>query len=115
MEFEREDIEQEFNRVESAIKRFMKKQYWWIDDVNLSKSSFQKNKMSSSTLKSYDLDVVIDKKNMDWLKDNFDEINKSEEQFNLLFNTVLSSLTTFDFNNPTHVRVDMTPVIQDSL
>lgn len=115
MEFEREDIEQEFNKVESTIKRFMKKQYWWIDDVNLSKSSFQKNKMSSSTLKSYDLDVVIDKKNMDWLKDNFDEINKSEEQFNLLFNTVLSSLTTFDFNNPTHVRVDMTPVIQDSI
>lgn len=115
MEFEREDIEQEFNRLESAIKRFMKKQYWWIEDVNISKSSFQKNKMSASALKSYDLDIVIDKKNMEWIQENSEEINKAEEQFNLLFNTVLGSLTTFDVRKPTHVRVDMTPVIQDSL
>jgi len=115
MEFEREDIEQEFNRVESAIKRFMKKQYWWIEDINLSKESFQKNKMSSSALKSYDVDLVIDKKNMDWIKENSEEIDSAEQQFQLLFNTVLGSLTTFEFRNPTHVRVDMTPVIQDSL
>jgi hypothetical protein len=115
MEFEREDIEQEFNRVESAIKRFMKKQYWWIEDINLSRESFQKNKMSSSRLKSYDLDIVIDKKNMDWIQENSEEIDSAEQQFQLLFNTVLGSLTTFDFKSPTHVTVDMTPVIQDSI
>jgi hypothetical protein len=77
MEFEREDIEQEFNRVESAIKRFMKKQYWWIEDINLSKESFRKNKMSSSALKAYDLDIVIDKKNMDWIQENSEEIDRA--------------------------------------
>ena len=115
MEFEREDIEQEFNKVESTIKRFMKKQYWWIEDINISKESFQKNKMSSRALKSYDVDLVIDKKNMDWIKENSEEIDSAEQQFQLLFNTVLGSLTTFEFRNPTHVIVDMTPVIQDSL
>ena len=115
MEFDREDIEQEFNRVESAIKRFMKKQYWWIEDINLSKESFQKNKMSRSALKAYDLDIVIDKKNMDWIQENSEEIDRAEEQFQILFNTVLGSLTTFDVRKPVHVRVDMTPVIQDSI
>ena len=113
MQFDREDIEQEFNRLESAIKRFMKKQYWWIEDVNISKSSFQKNKMSPSALKSYDLDIIIDKKNMEWIRENPKEIDKAEDQFELLFNTVLGSLTTFDVKKPTHVSIDMRPVIQD--
>ena len=43
MEWLRPDIEEEFNRVESSIKRFMMKRYKWIEDINVDKEKFQKN------------------------------------------------------------------------
>ena len=44
MKWLRPEIEDEFNRVENSIKKFMIKQYPWIEDINIDKESFQKNK-----------------------------------------------------------------------
>ena len=115
MEWLRPDIEEEFNRVESSIKRFMMKRYKWIEDINVDKEKFQKNKLSANALKSYEVKVVIDKKNLETLRDNGEMLDSAQEQFELLFNTVLESLTTFDKRKPTRIMVDMTPVIQDSI
>lgn len=62
MEWLRPDIEEEFNKVESSIKRFMKRQYPWIEDIMIDKEMFQKNKMSESIQKVYEVSIVIDKK-----------------------------------------------------
>jgi len=113
MEWLRPEIEDEFNRVENAIKKFMKRQYTWIEDVNIDKESFQKNKMSSNSLKNYDVSIVIDRKNLDMLKDNEEMLDATQQQFELLFNIVISSISSFDSVNPKRIFVDVTPVIQD--
>ena len=108
-----DDIDIELNRLESAVKRFMKKQYWWIEDLNIDKESFERSKKSQSKLKKYKLNLVIDVKNMDWLRENERDLDKAEEQLQILFNNVLESLTTFEFAKPVVVILDLTPVIQD--
>lgn len=113
MEWLRPEIEDEFNRVENSIKKFMKRQYSWIEDVNIDKESFQKNKMSSNSLKNYDVSIVIDRKNLDMLRDNEEMLDAAQQQFELLFNTVVSSISSFDNVNPKRIFVDVTPVIQD--
>lgn len=113
MEWLRPDIEEEFNRVENSIKKFMKRQYTWIEDVNIDKNSFQKNKMSSNSLKNYDVSIVIDRKNLDMLRGNEEMLDAAQQQFELLFNTVVSSISSFDNVNPKRILVDVTPVIQD--
>jgi hypothetical protein len=55
MEWLRPDIEEEFNKVNNSIKRFMKKQYPWIEDIEIDRGSFQKNKMSKSFNRIYRL------------------------------------------------------------
>lgn len=113
MEWLRPEIEDEFNRVENSIKKFMIKQYPWIEDINIDKESFQKNKMSSNSLKNYDVSIVIDRKNLDILRDNEEMLDAAEQQFELLFNTVVGSISSFDNVNPKRIFVDVTPVIQD--
>ena len=113
MEWLRPEIEDEFNRVENSIKKFMKKQYPWIEDINIDKNNFQKNKMSSNSLKNYYVAIVIDKKNLDILRDNEEMLDAAQQQFELLFNTVISSISSFDNVNPKRILVDITPVIQD--
>jgi len=113
MEWLRPEIEDEFNRVENSIKKFMKRQYSWIEDVNIDKESFQKNKMSSNSLKNYDVSIVIDRKNLDMLRDNEEILDAAQQQFELLFNTVIGSISSFDNVNPKRIFVDVTPVIQD--
>ena len=115
MEFESEDIKQEFNRVESSIKRFMKKQYWWIEDLSIDKDSFEKSKKSHSKIKKYKLNLVIDIKNIEWLKENEGDLDRAEEQLQLLFNNVLESLSSFDITKPSFAMLDLTPVIQGSM
>jgi len=115
MEFERENIEQEFNKVESSIKRFMKKQYWWIEDLSIDKDSFEKSKKSHSKIKKYKLNLVIDIKNVEWLKENEGDLDRAEEQLQLLFNNVLESLSSFDITKPSFAMIDLTPVIQGSI
>ena len=112
MEWLRPEIEDEFNRVENSIKKFMKRQYSWIEDVNIDKESFQKNKMSSNSLKNYDVSIVIDRKNLDMLRDNEEMLDTAQQQFELLFNTVVSSISSFDNVNPKRIIVDLTPVIK---
>ena len=113
MEWLRPEIEDEFNRVENSIKKFMKKQYPWIEDINIDKNNFQKNKMSSNSLKNYYVAIVIDKKNLGILRDNEEMLDAAQQQFELLFNTVISSISSFDNVNPKRILVDITPVIQD--
>ena len=113
MEWLRPEIEDEFSRVENSIKKFMKKQYTWIEDVNIDKESFQRNKMSHNSLKNYDVSIVIDRKNLDMLRDNEEMLDAAEQQFELLFNTVVGSISSFDNVNPKRIFVDVTPVIQD--
>lgn len=113
MEWLRPEIEDEFNRAENSIKKFMKRQYSWIEDVNIDKESFQKNKMSSNSLKNYDVSIVIDRKNLDMLRDNEEILDAAQQQFELLFNTVIGSISSFDNVNPKRIFVDVTPVIQD--
>ena len=112
MEWLRPEIEDEFNRVENSIKKFMKKQYPWIEDVNIDKESFQRNKMSSNSLKNYYVAIVIDKKNLDMLRGNEEMLDAAQQQFELLFNTVVSSISSFDNVNPKRIIVDLTPVIK---
>ena len=113
MEWLRPEIEDEFNRVENSIKKFMKRQYPWIEDVNIDKNSFQKNKMSSNSLKNYYVAIVIDRKNLDMLRDNEEMLDTAQQQFELLFNTVVSSISSFDNVNPKRILVDVTPIIED--
>ena len=113
MEWLRPEIEDEFNRVENSIKKFMKRQYPWIEDVNIDKNNFQKNKMSHNALKNYDVSIFIDRKNLDMLRDNEEMLDAAQQQFELLFNTVVSSISSFDNVNPKRIIVDVTPVIQD--
>ena len=113
MEWLRPEIGEEFNRVENSIKKFMKRQYPWIEDVNINKESFQRNKMSHSALKIYDVSITIDKKNLDILRDNEEMVDTAQQQFELLFNTVVSSISSFDNVNPKRIIVDVTPVIKD--
>ena len=113
MEWLRPEIEDEFNRVENSIKKFMKRQYPWIEDVNIDKNNFQKNKMSHNALKNYDVSIFIDRKNLDMLRDNEEMLDAAQQQFELLFNTVVSSISSFDNVNPKRILVDVTPVIQD--
>ena len=113
MEWLRPEIEDEFNRVENSIKKFMKRQYPWIEDVNIDKNNFQKNKMSHNALKNYDVSIFIDRKNLDMLRDNEEMLDAAQQQFELLFNTVVSSISSFDNVNPKRIFVDVTPVIQD--
>jgi len=113
MEWLRPDIEEEFNKVESSIKRFMKRQYPWIEDIMIDKEKFQKNKMSASIQKVYDVSIVIDKKNLEMLRNNEGLLDLAEEQFNILFKTVIESLSTFDHNKRRLIYLDVTPVIQD--
>jgi hypothetical protein len=113
MEWLRPEIEDEFHRVENSIKKFMKKQHSWIEDINIDKESFQKNKVSSNALKNYDVSIVIDRKNLDMLRDNEEMLDDAQEQFELLFNSVVGSISSFDNVNPKRILVDVTPVIQD--
>ena len=113
MKWMRPEIEDEFNRVENSIKKFMKKQYPWIEDININKESFQKNKMSSNSLKNYDVSIVIDKKNLDMLRGNEEMLDAAQQQFELLFNTVIGSISSFDNVNPKRILVDVTPIIED--
>lgn len=113
MEWLRPEIEDEFNRVENSIKKFMKRQYSWIEDVNIDKESFQKNKMSSNSLKNYDVSIVIDRKNLDMLRGNEEMLDAAQQQFELLFNTVIGSISSFDNVNPKRILVDVTPIIED--
>lgn len=113
MEWLRPDIEEEFYKVENSIKRFMMKRYEWIEDIKVDKEKFQKNKISANALKRYEVTMVIDKKNLETLRGNEEMLDSAQEQFELLFNTVLESLTTFDKRKPTVITVDITPIIQD--
>ena len=113
MEWLRPEIEEEFNRVENSIKKFMKRQYPWIEDVNIDKNNFQKNKMSHNALKNYDVSIFIDRKNLDMLRDNEEMLDAAQQQFELLFNTVVSSISSFDNVNPKRILVDVTPIIED--
>ena len=114
MEWIRPEIEDEFNRVENSIKKFMKRQYPWIEDINIDKESFQRNKMSHNSLKNYDASIVIDRKNLDILRDNEEMLDVAQQQFELLFNTIIGSISSFDNVGPKRIIVDLTPVIQDS-
>lgn len=107
MEWLRPDIEEEFNKVETSLKRFMKRQYPWIKDINIDKEKFQKNKISNISLKNYDVTIVIDRKNIDMLRDNEEMLDVAQQQFELLFNTVISSISSFDNVPPKRILVDV--------
>ena len=61
------------------------------------------------------LNLVIDIKNVEWLKENEGDLDRAEEQLQLLFNNVLESLSSFDITKPSFAMLDLTPVIQDSI
>ena len=69
--------------------------------------------MSHNALKNYDVSIFIDRKNLDMLRDNEEMLDAAQQQFELLFNTVVSSISSFDNVNPKRIIVDVTPVIQD--
>ena len=113
MEWLRPDIEEEFNKVNNSIKRFMKKQYPWIEDIEIDRGSFQKNKMSKSLNRIYDVSIVIDKKNLEMLQNNEEMLDSAEQQLYILFRTVINSLVTFDSREPKFISPNILPSVRD--
>ena len=52
---------------------------------------------------------------VEWLKENEEDLDRAEEQLQLLFNNVLESLSSFDVTKPSFAMIDLTPVIQGSI
>lgn len=57
--------------------------------------------------------LLLIKKNLEMLHNNEELLDLAEEQFNILFKTVIESLSTFDHYKRRLIYLDVTPVIQD--